>query len=83
MQMFASADSTAKVVIVVVGALVVVAFVAWKVYAVVKAAKTTQGSPEDKHKAIGRALHGKAYGAGHDAGRKAGEKLAAWLKRKK
>ena len=76
-----AAGGTAKIVIVILAVLVVAAFIVWKVVAVSKAAKT-QGSPEEKHKAVGEALHGKSYGKGYDVGRQAGEKTGAWLKKK-
>lgn len=87
MQILASGDETAKILIVIIGVLVFAAALGWKVYAVVKAAKT-KGSAEDKQKAVGGALFGGllgdggAYGKGYDVGKKAGEKLASLFKSK-
>ena len=83
MLILASAGSAAKVTIVAIGVVLVMALVLWKVYAVAKAAKT-KGTAEEKQKAIGDAMFGGggAYGKGHDIGRKAGEKFASLFKRK-
>ena len=85
MQLLASGDDTAKIVIVAIGVVAFGAIVAWKVYAVARAVKDvtkTAKNPEEKQKAIGSALHGNSYGKGYDAGKQTAEKLASLFKRK-
>ncbi len=82
MQASLLANGAAKVLIVAAAAVVVAGLVIWKVLAVARAART-KGSPEERQKAVGKALHGPGYEAGYDAGRRAGEKFVNWLKGKK
>ena len=84
MSVLASVDDIMKVVLVVFAVLVLAAFVAWKVYAVAKAARNAKGSPLDRHRAVGNALYGgDTYGKAHQTGWQAGEKLVSLFKRKR
>lgn len=71
------------VILLVVGIPAVLGLIGWKIYRLMNAV-TMQGSPEEKNKAIAKAMYGDnaATDLGYEAGKKARERLNSMFKSK-